>query len=704
MSENLLIVNGNELVSDAFYKTPAFTDSDGVFVNGVYGGIFKLISILKTSEYKSMSISFSEDGVNERLKPQILKFREIIEENGQGEIVVTKELLESLENALKNLSPSGEVKGASFDMTMKVTSDLNEVEALFETRADRAAFYFLTDKEKILGLSITFDGSKVTYIPVENFITADYLGKKLTLLSEKMSLCSFDIKESYKYFEPYEFVNRTNGYKDEDVSGNKSFDVLIGAYLINPLKNDYEPWDVAKEYLKLTLPKRADLFGKEPLENADVKVLSDYASKIAYICYNAEPLIRAKLAKTGMERLMYNIEMPLSYILYSMEKEGIIVKRDELKAYGDKLLVRIDELEKAIYEAAGVEFNINSPKQLGEILFERLGLPAEKKTKSGYSTAADVLEKLAPEHKIVADILEYRGLTKLKSTYADGLAAFIADDNRIHTSFNQTITATGRISSTEPNLQNIPMRTELGRLIRKVFVPKDGYVFADADYSQIELRILAHMSKDKGLIDAYHEGEDIHRITASKVFHVPFEEVTPLQRRNAKAVNFGIVYGISAFGLSQDLSISAHEAKEYMEKYFETYPGVKKYQEDVIASAKAKGYSETMFGRRRPVPELKASNFNLRQFGERVAMNAPIQGTAADIMKIAMIDVFFKLKELSLKSKLILQIHDELVIETAPDEVDTVTKLLAEEMEKAVTLSVPMEVDCHTGSDWYEAK
>ncbi|SDA51600.1 DNA polymerase I [Butyrivibrio sp. INlla18] len=704
MSENLLIVNGNELISDAFYKTPAFTNSEGVFVNGVYGGIFKLISILKTSEYKALSISFSEECGNERLKPQILKFKEIIEAKGQGEIPVTKELLESLENALKDLSPSGEVKGASFDMTLKVTSDLNEVEALFETKSDRAAFYFLTDIGDFLGLGISFDGSNVTYIPVENFITADYLGKKLSILSERMSLCSFDIKESYKYFEPSEFANRTYGYKDEDVSGNKCFDVLIGAYLINPLKNDYEPWDVAKEYLKLTLPKRADLFGKEPLANADIKVLSEYASKIAYICFNAEPLIRAKLAKTGMERLMYNIEMPLSYILYSMEKEGIIVKRDELKAYGDKLLVRIDELEKAIYEAAGIEFNINSPKQLGEILFEKLGLPAEKKTKSGYSTAADVLEKLAPEHKIVADILEYRGLTKLKSTYADGLAAYIADDNRIHTSFNQTITATGRISSTEPNLQNIPMRTELGRLIRKVFVPKDGYVFADADYSQIELRILAHMSEDKGLIEAYHEGKDIHRITASKVFHVPFEEVTSLQRRNAKAVNFGIVYGISAFGLSQDLSISAHEAKEYMEKYFETYPGVKKYQEDVIASTKAKGYSETMFGRRRPVPELKASNFNLRQFGERVAMNAPIQGTAADIMKIAMIDVFFKLKELSLKSKLILQIHDELVIETAPDEVDTVTKLLVEEMEKAVTLSVPMEVDCHIGSDWYEAK
>ena len=327
-----------------------------------------------------------------------------------------------------------------------------------------------------------------------------------------------------------------------------------------------------------------------------------------------------------------------------------------------------------------------------------------KKTKSGYSTAADVLEKLAPEHKIVADILEYRGLAKLKSTYADGLADYIEADGRIHTSFNQTITATGRISSTEPNLQNIPMRTELGRLIRKVFVPKEGYVFADADYSQIELRILAHMSEDPGLISAYHEGEDIHAITASKVFHVPFEEVTPLQRRNAKAVNFGIVYGISSFGLSQDLSISVGEAKEYMEKYFETYPGVKQYQDSVIQDAKQKGYSITMYGRRRPIPELKAGNFNLRQFGERVAMNAPIQGSAADIMKIAMINVFFALKRENLKSKLILQIHDELVIETAPDEVDKVTALLTNEMEKAASLKVPLEAECHTGNDWYEAK
>jgi DNA polymerase-1 len=387
-----------------------------------------------------------------------------------------------------------------------------------------------------------------------------------------------------------------------------------------------------------------------------------------------------------------------------MEKEGISARKDALKEYGDRLTGRITDLEKSIYEAAGCEFNINSPKQLGEILFEKLGLPAEKKTKSGYSTAADVLEKLAPDYPIVADILEYRGLAKLKSTYADGLAAVIEDDDRIHTSFNQTITATGRISSTEPNLQNIPMRTELGRLIRKVFVPKEGCVFADADYSQIELRILAHMSEDQGLISAYHEGDDIHRITASKVFHVPFEEVTPLQRRNAKAVNFGIVYGISSFGLSQDLSISVSEAKEYMEKYFETYPGVRAYQSKVIQDAKNKGYSTTMFGRRRPIPELKASNFNLRQFGERVAMNAPIQGTAADIMKIAMINVFFRIKREELKSRLILQIHDELVIETYTDEEEKVKDILVKEMESAAQLSVPMEVDCHTGSDWYEAK
>ena len=338
------------------------------------------------------------------------------------------------------------------------------------------------------------------------------------------------------------------------------------------------------------------------------------------------------------------------------------------------------------------------------ILFEKLGLPGGKKTKTGYSTAADVLDKLAPDHPIVNKILEYRQLTKLKSTYADGLANYISEDGRIHGKFNQTITATGRISSTEPNLQNIPVRMELGRLIRKVFVPEEGYVFLDADYSQIELRILAHCSGDEQLIQAYREAQDIHRMTASQVFHIPFDEVTDLQRRNAKAVNFGIVYGISSFGLSQDLSITRKEAAQYIESYFETYPGIKRFLDEQVEHAKENGYVVTLFGRRRPVPELKSSNFMQRNFGERVAMNAPIQGTAADVIKIAMIGVDRELKQRGLRSRLILQVHDELLIETAVEELEEVKGVLKEQMEYAAQLKVPLIVDMHTGNSWYEAK
>ncbi len=333
-----------------------------------------------------------------------------------------------------------------------------------------------------------------------------------------------------------------------------------------------------------------------------------------------------------------------------------------------------------------------------------MGIPGGKKTKTGYSTAADILEKLAPDYPIIADILEYRGLTKLKSTYADGLAVYIGEDRRIHTSFNQTITATGRISSTEPNLQNIPMRMELGRRIRKVFVPREGYEFMDADYSQIELRVLAHMSGDQKLIEAYRMEQDIHRITASQVFHTPFEEVTDLQRRNAKAVNFGIVYGISSFGLSQDLSISRQEATEYIQQYFATYPQVKIFLDTLVRDAREKKYVATLFGRRRPVPELESSNHMTRSFGERVAMNSPIQGTAADIIKIAMIKVWRALREQNLKSKLILQVHDELVIETLREEEGQVRKILEENMKAAADLAVSLEVDLHTGDNWYEAK
>jgi DNA polymerase-1 len=396
--------------------------------------------------------------------------------------------------------------------------------------------------------------------------------------------------------------------------------------------------------------------------------------------------------------------MPLVSVLASMEREGILASREELKKYGDRLEERIEELTKEIYEDAGEEFNINSPKQLGVILFEKLKLKGGKKTKTGYSTAADVLEKLAPDAKIVANILEYRTYSKLKSTYADGLQSCIEEDGRIRTTFNQTITATGRLSSTDPNLQNIPMREDLGRRIRKCFYPKEGCVFVDADYSQIELRVLAHMSGDEKLIEAYREAKDIHAATASQVFHVPYEEVTDQQRRNAKAVNFGIVYGQSSFGLSQGLSISRKEAQDYINDYFKTYPKIKAFLDGLVSSAKEKGYAVSVFGRRRPVPELKASNFMQRSFGERVAMNSPIQGTAADIMKIAMNRVYARLMKEGLKSRLILQIHDELLIEAPTEEAEYAREILEEEMKGAANLSVALETDCHIGTDWYEAK
>ena len=527
--------------------------------------------------------------------------------------------------------------------------------------------------------------------------TADTDIKELTEAVREASgrcrISAFDIKRQYAYLE-------------QD-STERYFDILIGAYLLNPLKSDYEPDSIAAEHLGRMIPARTELLGKAGVAAAAAQNrerFGEYCCYTAYVAANAAEPLETKLAESGMEALMREIEMPLSLVLYDMERIGVRVRREELKAYGDALVARIDELEKAIHTQAGVEFNINSPKQLGEVLFETMHIPGGKKTKTGYSTAADVLDKLSEDYPIVKDILEYRGLTKLKSTYADGLAAYIGPDERIHTSFNQTITATGRISSTEPNLQNIPMRMELGRRIRKVFVPQDGCELMDADYSQIELRVLAHMSGDAQLIEAYRTQQDIHRITAAKVFHTPFEEVTPLQRRNAKAVNFGIVYGISSFGLSQDLSISKKEAAEYIEQYFKTYPDVKHFLDRLVEEAKEKGYATTMFGRRRPIPELASSNFMQRSFGERVAMNSPIQGTAADIIKIAMIRVWNALREAGLKSRLILQVHDELVIETERTEEEQVRRILADNMKAAAELAVTLEVDLHTGQTWYDAK
>ncbi len=590
------------------------------------------------------------------------------------------------------------------DFFVQIT-DLAQAEAIWNRKLPSpVGVMIMEDSSKdadFVGLSLAIGDEEVYFFSAQGFLTKQYLVEKLKGVAEKVVISTFDIKKKYDYFiSPQRMAEQglalTEGF----------FDILIAAYLLNPLKNDYEAEDISNQYLNMMLESRSQLFGKGDFKGAagEGDKLMQYACSLAYVCRQVTPILQQKLQETGMYELMRKIEMPLSYVLHDMEKIGVQVRSDELKLYGEALNGRIAELEQLIYHQAGTEFNINSPKQLGEILFERLQLPGGKKTKTGYSTAADVLEKLETEYPIVKDILEYRGLAKLKSTYADGLAAYIEEDSRIHTNFKQTITATGRLSSTEPNLQNIPMRMELGRLIRKVFVPASGQVFMDADYSQIELRILAHLSGDEQLIEAYKMDEDIHRITAAKVFHTPFEEVTDLQRRNAKAVNFGIVYGISSFGLSQDLSISRKEAESYIAQYFETYPKVRQFLTDTVETAKIQGYVTTMLGRRRPIPELKSANFMQRSFGERVAMNSPIQGTAADIIKIAMIRVWNRLKMERLQSKLVLQIHDELLLEVAEDEVVKVKKLLAEEMKGAAQLAVVLEIDLHTGMNWYEAK
>ncbi len=575
-----------------------------------------------------------------------------------------------------------------------VYHELDEIQNFFDGfSAKEAAVSFFEEAGTVYGLAVAKSNQNVVYLTCGGFVTEGYLEEQVQKLCDGLdTLITPDLKGLLKHVRVPETKN--------------CIDTTIAAYLLNPLKNEYTYDDLARDILGLMVPSKLDLLGKLKIKKAaeeKPEALELMVCYEAYTCIAAKNQLLEQLEDHGMKKLYDEIEMPLVYVLADMEKEGVRAEKAELEAYGAQLTGRISELETSIYEKAGETFNINSPKQLGVILFEKLQMPNGKKTKTGYSTAADVLERLAPDYPIVSEILEYRQLTKLKSTYADGLALCIAPDGRIHSTFNQTITATGRISSTEPNLQNIPIRMELGRLIRKVFVPKEGYVFIDADYSQIELRVLAHMSGDQNLIAAYQHAEDIHRITASQVFHTPLEAVTDLQRRNAKAVNFGIVYGISSFGLSQDLSITRKEAEGYIASYFETYPGIKIFLDRLVTDAKEKGYAETMFGRRRPVPELASSNFMQRSFGERIAMNSPIQGTAADIIKIAMIRVKQRLEREQLKSKLILQVHDELLIEAAADEEEYVKTLLAEEMRHAADLAVTLEVDVKSGRNWFEA-
>ena len=483
-------------------------------------------------------------------------------------------------------------------------------------------------------------------------------------------------------------------YDQAGLRGQKAFfDVELAAYLLEPERSKYALSELSQKYLQEAAPESFD----------DEKAQAVWEAKAISRLY---PLLGAKLEEEKLTHLMDTMELPLVEVLAAMEQNGVYVNRAHLAEKTEEVAGRLQTIEAAIYEMAGHDFNLNSPKQLGVVLFEELGLPVRKKTKTGYSTNAEVLESLRLEHPIIEQILAYRLWSKLKSTYLDGIAGLIrTDTGRIHTSFNQTVTATGRLSSSDPNLQNIPVRTEEGRMIRALFEPGEGYDYLlSADYSQIELRLLAHMSGDENFIDAFKRGQDIHARTAAEVFGIPLDEVTPELRRHAKAVNFGIVYGISDFGLARNLHISRKEAGDYISRYFERYPGVRAFMDKVVAEAHETGYVTTMFGRRRELPAIKSRNFNQRMLAERMAMNTPIQGTAADVIKLAMIAAYRKLREAGVKSRILLQVHDELVLEVKESEIETVQAILHEAMEHVVSLSVPLSIDVHWGRNWAEAK
>lgn len=559
--------------------------------------------------------------------------------------------------------------------------------------------YQVGDKNMISGDKVTvvldFDGDNISSVAVGLGNNAVVLNEqddiKELLEDDSIAKVMFDVKEA---------IVKLNCRIDIK---NIADDTAIAAYLVDPAKNEYTIEKLASEYFG-TVIEKPEVKQLSLLDDVETD-RSEYLAKCAVALGVLNERIGDKIKENGQEKLYQEVELPLVTVLAHLEINGFLVDDHQLKEFADKLGEKIDALTNEIYMLAGEEFNINSPKQLGVILFEKLELKPVKKTKTGYATNADVLEKLRDKHPIVNFIMEYRQLAKLKSTYCDGLRAVVnPNTHRIHSVFTQTVTVTGRLSSTEPNLQNIPTRTELGREIRKMFVAKEGYVLVDADYSQIELRVLAHIANDETMINAFRNNEDIHAVTASQVLGIPLEDVTKEQRSSAKAVNFGIVYGIGEFSLAQDLHISVKEAKAYIESYLEKYHGVRNYMESIKEQAKKDGYVKTMLNRIRYIPELKSPNYNIRQFGERVALNTPIQGTAADIIKLAMVRVDNRLINEGLKSKLILQVHDELIVEAHKDEVDKVKQILSEEMQSAMELNVPLKVDMSTGHSWYDAK
>lgn len=588
----------------------------------------------------------------------------------------------------------------------KILETLEESKAILEElkKSKRMTFKIVCEgsslKGEVLGIAVKYNQEDNYYINLTKIDSVEFFkAAKVILEDSEIKKTSHNIKEDIIICLRY----------GVDLKGIE-FDSMIGQYLINPSQTSYELEELAREYLKIEISSEEDLLGKgkkkETFKDIEIDKLVSFFVDRVYSIYNMQITIEKIIEEQDMEELFYEVEMPLTRVLADMEYRGFTVDKEQLTELGDRFDERISILTAEIYEYAEVEFNINSPKQLGDILFNKLELPVIKKTKTGYSTNAEVLEKLNDSHPIIAKITEYRQIVKLKSTYVDGLISLIDDEtHKVHSSFNQTITTTGRISSTEPNLQNIPIRTEEGREIRKVFIPSSNdYTLVDADYSQIELRVLAHIADDPKMKEAFFTDEDIHTKTASEVFGVALEDVTSEMRSNAKAVNFGIIYGISDFGLSRDLNISRKEAKIYIDNYLENYIKVKQFMEDVVNEGKKNGYVDTILNRKRYLPELASRNFNIRSFGERMAMNTPIQGSAADIIKVAMVRVYSELKRRKLKSKLILQVHDELIIETHRDELEEVKALLKDTMETAVKLSVPLKVDMKTGDSWYETK
>ena len=570
----------------------------------------------------------------------------------------------------------------------KIVGETKLAELKQEIQENKAMYYYLTEEKFII-----YSSKTNKCFSVENVQDFKDIFEDKNILK-----CSYKQKEEF-------IILWNKGIEAK----NLMFDIAIAGYILNSNINKYTIEYLANEYINFDIAEylsNTEETGVEQItlfDNAE-EPKEDKTYIYAYAIYKLYNVLTQKMEEAGSIDLFNKIEMPLTEVLASMQYEGIYIDKQELLDFGKELQEKIDILTQEIYELTGEEFNINSTKQLGEILFEKLKLTAKKKTKTGYSTDVDVLEKIKYEHPVIEKILEYRQLQKLNSTYVEGLIPYIDETGRIHSKFHQTVTTTGRISSTDPNLQNIPTRMELGRKLRKVFKPEQGYIFVDADYSQIELRVLAHISKDKNMIEAFCNNEDIHAQAASKVFNIPLEEVTKEERTKAKAVNFGIVYGISEFGLGEQLGVSRKKAKEYIEQYLDKYSGIKEFMTNIVEETKEKGYVETLYHRRRYVPELKSNNYMVRQFGGRVAMNTPIQGTAADIMKIAMINVYNKLKENNLKSKLIVQVHDEILVETLESEKEQVKQIVKEEMENVIKLKVPLLAEVEEGYNWYEAK